>query len=94
MLPGFIPRLHAELIRAISPPSNSNAPSRPPSRPGKPHPPEYDRYAALRQLAPYIAILNNPAPPPPGSTRAAENAGKAPAFSPATMAWVGGSLAG
>lgn len=43
---------------------------------------------------PYIAILNNPTPPPPASTRASENAGKAPAFTPATMAWVGGSLAG
>ena len=95
MLPGFIPRLHAELLRAISPPPSSATNSRPPSRPGKrPRPTGYDRYAALRTLGPSIAILNNPAPPPPASTRQAENAGKAPAFTPATFAWIGGSLAG
>ncbi|KAJ3554718.1 hypothetical protein NM688_g2965 [Phlebia brevispora] len=94
MLPGFIPRLQAEIIRAISPPSPSEPSSRPPSRPGRPRPPPYDCYVALRPLVPYIAILNNPAPPPPTSSRAAENAGKAPAFTPATVAWVGGSLAG
>ncbi|KAF7795277.1 hypothetical protein EIP86_006430 [Pleurotus ostreatoroseus] len=94
MLPGFIPRLHAEIIRAISPPSMSQDSSRPPSRPGRPRPSPYGRYSALRPLVPYIAILNNPTPPPPASTRASENAGKAPAFTPATMAWVGGSLAG
>jgi actin-related protein 10 len=38
--------------------------------------------------------LNNPSPPPATTSRAKANAGKAPAFSPATMAWVGGSLAG
>ncbi|KAH7927403.1 fungal-specific actin related protein [Leucogyrophana mollusca] len=90
MLPGFIPRLHRELIRAIEPPASS----RQPPRPGRPAPPQYDRYAPLRPLLSYFAILNNPAPQPPASARAAGNAGKAPAFSPATMAWVGGSLAG
>ncbi|KAJ6623966.1 actin-domain-containing protein [Mycena sp. CBHHK59/15] len=35
-----------------------------------------------------------PESPPATSARAGANAGKAPAFSPATMAWVGGSLAG
>jgi len=91
MLPGFIPRLHAELLRAIAPPP---PPSRQPIRPDKPLPPQYDRYAVLRPLTPFFAILNNPSPPPTTSERAGANAGKAPAFSPATMAWVGGSLAG
>jgi len=92
MLPGFIPRLHAELIRAIV---TSPSPStRPPVRPGKPRPPSYDRYATLRPLVPHLAILNNPTPTPPSGARGSTNAGKAPAFTPAIMAWVGGSLAG
>jgi actin-related protein 10 len=91
MLPGFIPRLHGELLRAIAPPPAS---PRQPTRPDTPLPPQYDRYASLRPLVPYFAILNNPLPPLPMSERAANNAGKSPAFSPATMAWIGGSLAG
>ncbi|TFK40187.1 fungal-specific actin related protein [Crucibulum laeve] len=91
MLPGFIPRLHAEILRAIAPPPS---PSRKQTRPDRPLPPPYDKYASLRQLIPYFAILNNPSPPAPMSDRASANAGKAPAFSPATLAWVGGSLAG
>ena len=92
MLPGFIPRLHAELIRAIV---TSPSPStRPPVRAGKPRPPSYDRYATLRPLVPHLAILNNPTPTPPSGARGSTNAGKAPAFTPAIMAWVGGSLAG
>ncbi|KAL4258600.1 actin family protein [Pleurotus pulmonarius] len=86
MLPGFITRLHAELLRAVSPPQQQGdtpVPSR-----------KYDRYASLRPLIPYIAIMNNPAPPTPTSDRARASAGKAPAFTPATLAWVGGSLAG
>ncbi|KAI0271551.1 fungal-specific actin related protein [Gloeopeniophorella convolvens] len=92
MLPGFIPRLHAELLRAIatSPPSSV----RPPMQPGRPRPPTYDRYAVLRPLVPHFAVLNNPTPSPPTTARGSANAGKAPAFSPATMAWVGASLAG
>ncbi|KAI0663820.1 actin-domain-containing protein [Cubamyces menziesii] len=95
MLPGFIPRLQAELVRAVTR-TSSEAPSPPPGRSGRPRqrPTVYDRYAALRPLLPYFAILNNPAPPPPASASAAANAGKAPAFTPAMMAWVGGSLAG
>ena len=92
MLPGFIPRLHTELIRAIvTLPSTS---ARPPGNPGRPRPSAYDRYAVLRPLVPYIAILNNPSPTQPSGVRGSTNAGKAPAFTPATMAWVGGSLAG
>ncbi|KII85085.1 hypothetical protein PLICRDRAFT_116486 [Plicaturopsis crispa FD-325 SS-3] len=90
MLPGFIPRLHAEILRAIAPPLST----RQPVRPDRPSPPQYDRYGPLRPLIPYFAILNNPSPPPPASARAAANAGKAPAFTPATLPWVGGSLAG
>ncbi len=94
MLPGFIPRLQAELTRAVSQTSNSTSSSAAPSRAGKARPAVYDRYAALRPLLPYFAILNNPAPPPPASANASANAGKVPAFTPAMMAWVGGSLAG
>ena len=95
MLPGFISRLHIELLRAVSPPTSQQS-SRPPSRPGHPRPALYDKYASLRQLVPYFAILNNPAPPPTASNapRSSHNGGKAPAFAPAAMAWVGGSLAG
>lgn len=92
MLPGFIPRLHAELVRAIST-SPASASSRPPSRRERPRPAPYDRYAPLCPLLPYFTILNNPSPPPPISS-VSSNAGKAPAFTPATMSWVGGSLAG
>ncbi|RDB26426.1 Actin-related protein 10 [Hypsizygus marmoreus] len=91
MLPGFIPRFHAELVRALEPLSPS---PRRPTRPDRPPPPQYDRYASLRPLLPYFAILNNPSPPQPMSDRARANAGKAPAFTPATLSWVGGSLAG
>ncbi|KAG6862467.1 hypothetical protein C0995_000013 [Termitomyces sp. Mi166 len=91
MLPGFIPRLHSEIIRALS---SSSASSRQPKRPNRLPPPQYDRYASLRPLIPYFAILNNPSPPTPMSDRANAHAGKAPAFSSATLAWVGGSLAG
>lgn len=92
MLPGFIPRLHAELLRAIEPP----ALLRQNFRHGKPPPPAYDRYGTLRPLIPYFAILNNPSPKAltSSSERANANAGKAPAFSPAVLAWIGGSLAG
>lgn len=95
MLPGFISRLHTELLRAISPPTSQQS-SRPPSRPGRPRLAHYDKYACLRQLVPYFAILNNPSPPPlqPNPPRGSLNAGKAPGFTPAAMAWVGGSLAG
>ncbi|KAF9478855.1 fungal-specific actin related protein [Pholiota conissans] len=91
MLPGFIPRLHAEIIRAVAQPP---ALSRQQIRPDRPNPPAYDKYGPLRPLLPYFAILNNPSPPPVTSERAAANAGKAPAFAPACLAWVGGSLAG
>ncbi|KAF9042016.1 actin-like ATPase domain-containing protein [Hymenopellis radicata] len=91
MLPGFIPRLHTEILRALTRPTSA---ARLPTRPGRPTPPQYDKYAVLRPLTPYFAILNTPAPPAAQSERAKVNAGKAPAFTPSTMAWIGGSLAG
>ncbi|KAF8150699.1 fungal-specific actin related protein [Crassisporium funariophilum] len=93
MLPGFIPRLHAEILRSTAPPLTPSG-QQAQARPGKPSPPPYDKYGPLRPLVPYFAILNNPSPPTPTSERAGANAGKAPAFSPATISWVGGSLAG
>ncbi|KAI0034933.1 actin family [Vararia minispora EC-137] len=92
MLPGFIQRLHSELLRAIA--SSASSAGRPPMRPDRPRPPAYDRYAVLRPLVPHLAVLNNPSPPPPTGTRGNAQTGKAPAFAPATMPWVGGSLAG
>ncbi|KAF8628005.1 hypothetical protein AX15_004125 [Amanita polypyramis BW_CC] len=91
MLPGFVMRLQVELICSIiAAPDSKGHPIRPDRLP----PPQYDRYAPLRPLIPYFAILNNPSPPPAATARANANAGKSPAFSPVTMAWVGGSLAG
>lgn len=87
MLPGFIPRLHKELHRALTPPASTRAQ-------GRLAPPQYDRYAPLRPLLPHFAILNNPSPPSEVLSKASANAGKAPAFAPASMAWVGASLAG
>ena len=95
MIPGFIPRLHAEIARVLSPPT-SPQPQSLKRRKDKLRPP-YDRYAPLRQLLPHFAILNDPDPPKgnkdTGSTQKT-SAGKAPAFTPACMAWIGGSLAG
>ncbi|KAF6757164.1 actin-domain-containing protein [Ephemerocybe angulata] len=93
MLPGFIPRLHSEIIRSLL------TPTPPPSRNSdsskrRPTLPQYDKYSTLRPLMPYFAILDNPSPPTAQSERARGNAGKAPAFTPAMLAWVGGSLAG
>ncbi|KAF9647030.1 actin-like ATPase domain-containing protein, partial [Thelephora ganbajun] len=98
MIPGFIPRLHAEIARALSPPLSPQLQFSK-QRKGRLRPPPYDRYAPLRQLLPHFAILDNPDPPKEkkdsGSAQKKPSAaGKAPAFTPACMAWVGGSLAG
>ncbi|KAJ8494402.1 hypothetical protein ONZ45_g13246 [Pleurotus djamor] len=66
MLPGFITRLHAELLRAIAPTEDSHAVTPTSSR----SLPKYDRYAALRPLVPYFSIVNDPAPPVAQSERA------------------------
>ena len=92
MLPGLIPRLHNEILKAVSTPP----PPRPasPRKAKRPPPPQYDKYATLRPLVPYFAILNNPTPGKVHSERARANAGRAPSFAPAMLPWVGGSLAG
>lgn len=68
-------------------------------RPAAPPPPSsakrgmrqpYDPYARLRPLASHLAILNAPA----GVGDGRRNSGKAPAFAPAALPWIGGSLAG
>lgn len=127
MLPGFIPRLQAEVIKTLSAPPHPPPVPRQATREGHltptpsasgaatpdvitptatrfphtpPHPspprPTYDPYALLRTIVPHIAILNNPSPGSveESSSYARANAGKAPAFAPALMPWVGGSLAG
>lgn len=98
MIPGFIPRLHAEIVRALATPSSPQQQSFKNRKP-RLRPQPYDRYAPLRQLLPYFVILNNPDPPTEEKdARSVQKkpsaAGKAPAFTPACMAWVGGSLAG
>jgi actin-related protein 10 len=90
MLPGFIPRLQDELVRLLE----RSPPARQSTRPDRPPIPVHDPYAPLRPLAPYVAILNNPSPPPSIDANIPSNAGKAPAFTPAMLPWVGGSLAG
>ena len=102
MLPGFIPRLQAELIRLLSSPTRSTSGSNADSSAGgsevssaqKRAVPSSDTYAILRPLAPHIAILNNPDPPTTQSTLARAHAGRAPAFAPAALPWIGASLAG
>ncbi len=90
MLPGFTPRLYTEIMRTVS----AHPVSKQTTKAKRTLPP-YDKYSPLRPLLPYFAILNDPNPPDiPTSDRAKANAGKAPAFVPALMAWVGGSLAG
>ena len=86
MLPGFIPRLHQELVRTLTKPISAPSIRSPKRR-------AYDPFDSVRPLATHVAILNNPSPPPSTSV-SSQNAGKAPAFSPSNMAWVGGSLAG
>ncbi|THH04523.1 hypothetical protein EW145_g5460 [Phellinidium pouzarii] len=89
MLPGFIPRLQRELVHLLTRPL-----AQPHSaRSDRSAPPAYDPYASIRPLASYIAILNNPSPSP-SAPGIASSAGNAPAFTPATLPWVGGSLAG
>ncbi|KAG8914141.1 hypothetical protein FRC00_000787 [Tulasnella sp. 408] len=129
MLPGFIQRLQAEIIKTLEsqphPPTSIFSPRRggqstpTPSASGANTPPDavtptavrfqhrqtsipsprraYDPYASLRSIGPHIAILNNPSVTNMAghaSPQALANAGKAPAFAPALMPWVGGSLAG
>jgi len=90
MMPGFIPRLQEEIVRAVAEPVTKPRPWKNGKRP----PPPYDKFKALRPLTAFFAILNNPSPSVPRSDRAAANAGKAPGFAPAALPWIGGSLSG
>ncbi|KAI0789908.1 actin-domain-containing protein [Abortiporus biennis] len=103
MLPGFITRLRKELLRAVSPDNSSDQSPPPPSRPGKrpriPNQGTKDKYSALRPLMVHLAIFNDPHPPSHPFPNLGEEdyrycGGKVPAFTPASLAWVGGSLAG
>lgn len=83
MLPGFIPRLHTELTRALTPREEHG---------NKRHQRSlYNRYKCLQPLLPYINILNNPSLV---SSDSKVNVPRAPAFSPAALPWIGGSLSG
>ncbi|KAG8982866.1 hypothetical protein FRB90_006488, partial [Tulasnella sp. 427] len=129
MLPGFIQRVHAEIVKTLESPPNPtesfpslrrDGQSTPtPSASGVNTPPDaitptatrfqrhqvnvpsprrtYDPYASLRSITPHVAILNNPSIANMtgyASPEALANAGKAPAFAPVLLPWVGGSLAG
>lgn len=103
-LPGFIPRLHAELAAALSSTQPSPTLSPQSTRRTRAAVPKNHRYAPLRSLLSHLAILNDPSPNVTTTTaalglaastqRPPSMAGKAPAFSPTMLAWVGGSLAG
>jgi actin-related protein 10 len=85
-MPGFIPRLHQELVGTLTkamPIPSMRSPKRR----------AYDPFETLRPLASHVAILDNPSPPPATSS-SSQSAGKAPAFSPVCQSWIGGSLAG
>lgn len=79
MLPNFIPRLQSSLLAALLP-SSLPTTSRSPAHP----------YAPLLPLRSHLSILNNPSPLP----SAPPSAGSAPAFPPALLPWIGGSVAG
>ncbi|GJJ08362.1 hypothetical protein Clacol_002576 [Clathrus columnatus] len=82
MLPGFISRLNLEIVRALtSRDENNKRKKRLP----------YNPYRCLQPLLPYVGILNSPSLAP---STAKVNLTKAPAFSPAALPWIGGSLAG
>ncbi|KAG8826416.1 hypothetical protein FRC19_008983 [Serendipita sp. 401] len=86
MMPGFIPRVHQEIVRTLSRPNPTPSMRSPKRR-------VYDPFEPLRSLVDSVAILNNPSPSAAPSSEA-RNGGTAPAFSPLCMPWVGGSLAG
>ncbi|KAM0788897.1 hypothetical protein ACM66B_002980 [Microbotryomycetes sp. NB124-2] len=105
MLPGFIPRLSNALQTALA---EAHPPSPPPSP--TPDVDRADslsharitrrlsafrarsRYAGLSPLKTFVAILNNPAHSIEGRGNA--KSGSAPAFAPALLPWIGGSLVG
>ena len=80
MLPGFITRLRVQLKQALSIPTPSSR-----------H--DYNPYTSLCSLEPFIGVINDPNPLVVASSSNAKT-GRAPAFSPAILGWIGGSLAG
>lgn len=105
-LPGFIPRLRVSILRGLFPPTS---PTTPPSRPialpseGVVSPlvikesntywrgAQNEPYKAIYPLATKLTIINDPQPL---KSEGSSGGGKAPCWTPALMAWVGGSLAG
>ncbi|KZT39144.1 actin-domain-containing protein [Sistotremastrum suecicum HHB10207 ss-3] len=86
MLPGFITRLRKQLLLALE------KPARPPGT--SPSKRFYDPFATLRPMKSVLSIVNDPNHGAPASATTAHNAGRAPAYSPAALPWVGGSLTG
>jgi actin-related protein 10 len=101
-MPGFIPRLRLELLRALARVAPTAKTTELPMtsrsrrhRPRRPRATFATRFSALSPLLPHLAILNDTCsfvtpdgPPLPA------NAGCALPFSPALLGWIGGSLAG
>ncbi|KAK4055582.1 hypothetical protein OIV83_000128 [Microbotryomycetes sp. JL201] len=106
MLPGFLPRLDDALRTALA---EAHPVSPPPSPLPESERAETlsharttrrlsafrsrSRFAALAPLEPHVAILNNPASHPTDGHQN-EKSGMAPAFAPALLPWIGGSLVG
>jgi actin-related protein 10 len=79
MLPGFASRLSLQLKAALADPRFVGEKGRR----------RYDPYANIRLLHPFLSVINE------STAHAAEGKGnRAPAFSPALLPWVGGSLSG
>lgn len=107
MLPGFFSRLHDEIqdrLKVSHPPSPPQSPSSSSPRTAAGRKTELrrslsvlrasPRFSPLVPLAKHVAILNDPTSHDASVTRRPAAAGSAPAFNPALLPWIGGSLAG
>jgi actin-related protein 10 len=108
MLPGLIARLHQEIqdkLRLSEPPSPPHSPPTSPTRSSKSTRKAElrrslsalrasPRFSSLVPLATHIAILNDPTRRETNDSRRHPLAGRAPAFNPSLLPWIGGSLAG
>lgn len=105
-LPGLIPRLRVAILQGLFPPTaSSSPPSKPIALPSEGSVSAADikesntywrsaqdePYKAIYPLASKFSILNDPQPLDNEGT---SGGGKAPCWTPALIAWVGGSLAG
>jgi actin-related protein 10 len=93
LLPGFIPRVRRELLRALSE-SRDQSPF--PSRRGRTRQPRATfatRFSVLSSLSSHVAILNDTRSFEPNG-QFPPDSGRAPPFSPGLLGWIGGSLAG